>query len=87
MTWELLHAGLGWPLALTLLAVSTAGSFITAAFGIGGGAVMLATMALILPAPALIPVHGVVQLGSNVGRLWLMRPPILLGEKSDLHCE
>ncbi|MGC1428969.1 MAG: sulfite exporter TauE/SafE family protein [Albidovulum sp.] len=65
---DALHAGLGWPVAGTLLAFSFAGSFITVAFGIGGGAVMLAVMATLLPAAAIIPVHGLVQLGSNVGR-------------------
>ncbi|SMX41088.1 sulfite exporter TauE/SafE family protein [Maliponia aquimaris] len=69
---EALHAGLGWPVALTILAVSFASSFITAAFGIGGGAVMLAVLATLLPAPAIIPVHGIVQFGSNIGRAALL---------------
>lgn len=53
---------------LTLLAASFAGSFITVAFGIGGGAALLAVMATLMPPAALIPVHGVVQTGSNLGR-------------------
>ena len=69
---EMWHAGLGWPTAATLLAVSFASSFITVAFGIGGGAVMLAVLATLLPAAAIIPVHGLVQLGSNVGRAAIM---------------
>lgn len=69
---ETMHAGLGWPIAGTLLAVSFVGSFITVAFGIGGGAVMLAVLATLLPAAAIIPVHGLVQLGSNAGRAGLM---------------
>ncbi len=69
MTWDVLNAGLGWPVAGVLLVVSMASSFITAAFGIGGGTVMLTVMALVLPGAAIIPVHGVVQLGSNAGRL------------------
>jgi len=68
MTGDLIHAGLGWPIAMTLIAVSFLGSFITAAFGIGGGAVLIAVFATLLPATAIIPVHGLVQLGSNVGR-------------------
>ena len=68
MTAEFFHAGLGWPIALTLIAISFLGSFITVAFGIGGGQVMLAVFATLLPAAAIIPVHGLVQLGSNVGR-------------------
>ncbi len=63
-----LHAGLGWPVAGALMAVSFASSFITVAFGIGGGAVMLAVLATLLPASAIVPVHGLVQLGSNTGR-------------------
>ena len=72
MSADILHAGLGWPVAAALLAVSFASSFITVAFGIGGGAVMLAVLAILLPAPAIIPVHGVVQLGSSVGRAAVM---------------
>ena len=43
-------------------------SFITAAFGLGGGVAMLAVLASVLPPAALIPVHGLVQLASNAGR-------------------
>ena len=68
MTAELFHAGLGWPIALTLIVLSFLGSFVTAAFGIGGGAMLIAVFATLLPATAIIPVHGLVQLGSNVGR-------------------
>jgi uncharacterized membrane protein YfcA len=41
--------------------------------GIGGGVVMLAAMASLLPPAAVIPVHAVVQLGSNLGRVAVMR--------------
>lgn len=51
-----------------LLAASFAGSFITVALGIGGGALLLAVMASLMPPAALIPVHGVIQAGSNVFR-------------------
>ncbi|MDH5797210.1 MAG: sulfite exporter TauE/SafE family protein [Paracoccaceae bacterium] len=54
---------------LVILVVSSfAGSFMTAAFGIGGGGFLLAVMATLVPVAALIPVHGLVQLGSNAGR-------------------
>lgn len=69
-----LFAGTGlvlWQIGL-LCGVAFLGSFITAAIGIGGGGLVLATMALFLPPPVLIPVHGVVQLGSNIGRAALM---------------
>lgn len=67
-----LDAGLGWNVAGVLIAASLATSFITAAFGIGGGVVLLAILASFIPPAALIPVHGLVQLGSNFGRVAIM---------------
>jgi uncharacterized protein len=64
----LLPPGLGPALGAVLLAASFATSFITAAFGIGGGVLMLAIMAAVVPPASLIPVHGLIQLGSNAGR-------------------
>ena len=55
-----------------LMAISFLASLITAAFGIGGGALLLAVMASLLPPTALIPVHGAVQLASNAGRMALL---------------
>jgi uncharacterized membrane protein YfcA len=56
---------------LVLLSFFT--SLLTAAFGIGGGLVMLSCMTYIVPVTALIPVHGAVQFGSNAGRAILQR--------------
>ena len=64
----LLPEGLSLAAFWTLMATSFAGSFITAGVGIGGGSLVLAVMANIVPPTVLIPVHGVVQLGSNLGR-------------------
>jgi uncharacterized protein len=61
-------AGLEPLVLLGLLAASFAGSFITVAMGIGGGVLLLSVMASLLPPVALIPVHGVIQLGSNLSR-------------------
>ena len=61
---EAVSPGLFW----ALNALSLVSSFITAGFGLGGGALLLAAMATLVPPAALIPVHGVVQLGSNAGR-------------------
>lgn len=66
----------------SLLAASFLGSFITVSLGIGGGVLVLATMATFMPPVALIPVHGVIQLGSNLFRALLMRghvhrPPLM----------
>ena len=66
----LLDAGL-------LVVASLVTSFITAAFGIGGGFTLLAFLALLLPPAALIPVHGIVQLGSNGGRVAIMAKDVL----------
>ena len=55
-----------------LLVTSFAASFITVSFGIGGGGLMLAVMATLLPGSALIPVHGLIQLGSNTGRMLML---------------
>ena len=55
-----------------LVTASLVTSFISAAFGIGGGFTLIALLALLLPPAALIPVHGIVQLGSNAGRVGIM---------------
>lgn len=51
-----------------LVAASLVTSAVSAAFGLGGGVMLIAVMALVMPVAALVPVHGVVQLGSNAGR-------------------
>ena len=58
--------------AIIMIIASFSTSFLTAAFGIGGGTALLALLALLLPPAALIPIHSFVQFGSNVGRLLLM---------------
>ena len=58
--------------ALFLISVSFATSLITAAFGIGGGTILIGLLALLLPPAAIIPIHSVVQLGSNAGRFAIM---------------
>lgn len=68
----LVPAGLSHADFAILMGVSFAASFITVAFGIGGGGLLLAVMATLVPATALIPVHGLIQLGSNGGRMLLM---------------
>lgn len=45
---------------LALLGASFGTSFVTAAFGIGGGALLIAILASVLPPAVLIPIHGVV---------------------------
>ncbi len=55
---------------LVLLAAVT--SLITAAVGAGGGVILLAVLALAVPPAAIIPVHGMVQLGSNLNRALML---------------
>ncbi len=72
MTLDLLLGGFDPLVAVLLLAASFIGSFITVALGIGGGALLLAVLATFMPPAALIPVHGVIQLGSNAFRAALL---------------
>lgn len=50
------------------MATAVVTAAITSLFGAGGGLVLLLVMALVIPPTALIPVHGLVQLGANVSR-------------------
>lgn len=60
--------GLEASVAAALLVCSLLGSLITAGLGAGGGLFLLVVMAFWVPPAAIIPVHGLVQLGSNAGR-------------------
>lgn len=59
------------PVALLLLLCSALTSTITASLGAGGGALMILLMAFWIPPAFIVPVHGMVQLGSNGGRALL----------------
>ena len=48
-------------------------SLMTAAFGLGGGIALLAIMGILLPPSAIVPVHGVAQLGANASRFLMLR--------------
>lgn len=69
----LLPAGVAPAIALLLIAVSFLTSAFTAAFGIGGGVAMLGALAGTMPPSVIIAVHGLVQVGSNVGRTYVQR--------------
>ncbi|MGB7432634.1 MAG: sulfite exporter TauE/SafE family protein [Ahrensia sp.] len=62
--------------AALLIGASFFTSALTAAFGIGGGLALMAIMGLVMPVATLIPVHGLIQLGSNSGRAWTLRKNI-----------
>ncbi len=70
-TW--LPAGVSPAIALLLVAFSFVTSALTAAFGIGGGMAMLGALAGTVPPGIVIAVHGLVQVGSNVGRTIVQR--------------
>ncbi|WP_166268776.1 sulfite exporter TauE/SafE family protein [Marinobacter caseinilyticus] len=67
-TLTLIPDALTLPLVSLLLACSVLTSMITASLGAGGGVLLLVLMALWLPPAVIIPVHGLIQLGSNSGR-------------------
>lgn len=56
---------------LLLILISVFTSAFTAAVGVGGGLLLIMALAQVMPAAALIPVHGMVQTGSNIGRVAL----------------
>jgi len=62
--------------ALFLILAAGFTSMLTAAMGIGGGLLLLAIMGQVVPPAALIPVHGLAQLGSNINRALMMRSHI-----------
>lgn len=64
----LLPDQLSFVAASFLILIAGLTSAITASIGVGGGVLLLAVMALTLPPAAIIPVHGMVQLGSNLNR-------------------
>ncbi|HEV7257512.1 MAG TPA: sulfite exporter TauE/SafE family protein [Bosea sp. (in: a-proteobacteria)] len=69
----LLPAGVAPTIAVLLIAFSFLTSAFTAAFGIGGGMAMLGALAGTVPPSVIIAVHGLVQLGSNIGRTFVQR--------------
>lgn len=64
---------ISFAVAALLVAASVFTSAVTAAFGVGGGIMMLVLLGLFMPVGALIPVHGMVQFGSNAGRAFHLR--------------
>lgn len=65
---QIIPGGLSTLAFWSLIVLSFFTSALTAAVGIGGGVTLLAIMANMMPPTAVIPVHAVVQMGSNIGR-------------------
>jgi uncharacterized membrane protein YfcA len=65
--------------ATALIVLSFLTSAISAAFGLGGGVAMLIALLSLTPPIVALPVHALVQIGSNAGRAWMLRPHIMRG--------
>lgn len=79
---EPLFNGLSPFMAGLLIGTSFLTSLLTACLGAGGGVMLLGVMAQIIPPQVIIPLHGMVQLGSNANRAAMLfrhidRPLIL----------
>jgi uncharacterized membrane protein YfcA len=74
---SLLPDGVSFLAALLVIAASFFTSALTAAFGLGGGLALLGVMGALFPPAAVIPVHGLAQLGSNAGRFYLQRASVV----------
>lgn len=59
---------------LTLATLLT--SILSGVIGMGGGVVLLALMTLVLPLRVIVPIHGMIQLVSNLSRASLLAPYI-----------
>jgi uncharacterized membrane protein YfcA len=73
----LLPDGVSGLAAILVIAASFFTSALTAAFGLGGGLALLGVMGALFPPAAVIPVHGLAQLGSNAGRFYLQRASVV----------
>lgn len=79
------------PVIAILVAAAVVTSMISAMVGLAGGLLLLGVMSLTLPAPSVVPIHGVVQLFSNSTRtvafftrvkwpiFWAFTAPMLAG--------
>jgi uncharacterized membrane protein YfcA len=58
---------------IILLVASFATATVSAILGMAGGVTLLGVMTALLPAPVVVPLHGIVQLASNWTRTWAFR--------------
>ncbi|RUR32265.1 sulfite exporter TauE/SafE family protein [Vreelandella nanhaiensis] len=68
MMWFEMLSPLSGAANLSLILLSLVTAWINSAMGIGGSALLIMSMAQIMPPAAVIPVHGMVQLGANSSR-------------------
>lgn len=69
----LLPDGTSPGVAAGFLALSFVASMLTATLSLGGGVLMLAGLSLAFAPAVVIPLHGLIQLGSNAGRAVIQR--------------
>lgn len=74
---SLLPAQLSLPTALILIAISFLASTISATFGLGGGVAMLIALLSLTPPIIALPVHAIIQIGSNAGRAVMLRSHVM----------
>lgn len=72
LEWLQFPDGIGLATGWGIVALAAITALIGALFGVGGGTILLAALAILLPPLAVIPVHGVVQIGANTSRAALM---------------
>jgi uncharacterized membrane protein YfcA len=63
--------------AIALIGFSFLTSAISAAFGLGGGVAMLIALLTLTPPIVALPVHAMVQIGSNAGRAWMLHGHVM----------
>lgn len=68
MAWLDMLSPLSGAANASLILLSLVTAWMNSAMGIGGSALLIMTMAQIMPPAAVIPVHGMVQLGANSSR-------------------
>lgn len=73
---EFLPADIDATAAVALIAATFVGNIISGIMGVGGGIILLAVMATLMPAAAIIPIHGIAQLGANIFRGTIQRAHI-----------
>ncbi len=70
---QFIPATLSVEAAIGLIFLSMLTSLLTSSLGAGGGILLLVAMSLCFPPAIMIPLHGVIQLGSNLGRASMAR--------------
>ena len=65
------------PAAILIIIGSFFSAYVSAAFAVGGGFIMLAIVSSVLPITTAVPIHAWMMLGLSLGRLWYFRKEIV----------